>query len=246
MGGWNCYSLLFSTITYIVMATTDVSLPMPKSLSMMSSDSSEKVLSRKRRFFIPQTSGWLLKATFQVVIPIEDNNGGPLIITLPITYNVDSGDISGRSFETGAARTFSSHEDHRHSILRTVESYIERLGGFHDGHACILRAICEVAETPQNTDGFLGDLVNMMLAPVYLLDGFNGDIGEDTDYIIAQKDGYFGRDCSRYHHECPASLFSYIDGNDYDDNYNYAYGGSSYANYTHDYPYPDQSTNEIF
>lgn len=48
----------------------------------------------------------------------------------------------------------------------------------------------------------------MMLAPVYLLDGFNGDIGEDTDYIIAQKDGYFGRDCSRYHHECPASLFS--------------------------------------
>ena len=52
--------------------------------------------------------------------------------------------ITGRSFETGAARTFSSHEDHRHSILRTVESYLERMGGFHDGHACILRAICEV------------------------------------------------------------------------------------------------------
>ena len=52
--------------------------------------------------------------------------------------------ITGRSFETGAARTFNSHEDHRHSILRTVESYLERMGGFHDGHACILRAICEV------------------------------------------------------------------------------------------------------
>ena len=48
----------------------------------------------------------------------------------------------------------------------------------------------------------------MMLAPVYLLDGYNGNIGEDTDYILAQKDGYFGRDCSRYHHDCPASLFS--------------------------------------
>ena len=54
--------------------------------------------------------------------------------------------ITGRSFETGAARTFSSHEDHRHSILRTVESYLERMGGFHDGHACILRAICEVRQ----------------------------------------------------------------------------------------------------
>ena len=68
MGGWTCCSILFSTFTYIVMSTTDVqlpemsvSLPKPKSLSMISSDSSQKVLSRKRRFFIPQTSGWLLK-----------------------------------------------------------------------------------------------------------------------------------------------------------------------------------------
>ena len=66
----------------------------------------------------------------------------------------------------------------------------------------------QVAETPQNTDGFLGDMVNMMLAPVYLLDGINGNFAEDTDYLIAQKDGYFGRDCSRYHHQCPASLFA--------------------------------------
>jgi len=243
MGSLASVSILFSTIISVAISTTDVSLPVPKSLSMMSSDSSQKVLSRKRRFFIPQTSGWLLKGIFDTIIPVEGGNGGPILIRLPITYNIDSGSITGRSFETGAARTFSSHEDHRHSILRTVESYLERMGGFHDGHACILRAICEVAETPQNTDGFLGDLVNMMLAPVYLLDGYNGNIGEDTDYILAQKDGYFGRDCSRYHHDCPASLFSYVDGNDYGD---YAYGGSSYANYTHDYPYPDHSENEIF
>ena len=46
-----------------------------------------------------------------------------------------------------------------------------------------------------------------MLAPVYLLDGLSGNILEDTDYIIAQKDGYYGRDCSRYQQECPASFF---------------------------------------
>ena len=33
----------------------------------------------------------LIRATFSVIIPIEDNNGGPLVITMPITYNVDSG-----------------------------------------------------------------------------------------------------------------------------------------------------------
>ena len=61
MGSLASVSILFSTIISIVISTTDVSLPVPKSLSMMSSDSSTKVLSRKRRFFIPQTSGWLLK-----------------------------------------------------------------------------------------------------------------------------------------------------------------------------------------
>ena len=61
MGSLASVSILFSTIISVVISTTDVSLPVPKSLSMISSDSSEKVLSRKRRFFIPQTSGWLLK-----------------------------------------------------------------------------------------------------------------------------------------------------------------------------------------
>ena len=79
MGSLTSYSILFSTITYVVISTTDVSLPVPKSLSMMSSDSSTKVLSRKRRFFIPQTSGWLLKWVFWQKIYYFKNysNGWP-------------------------------------------------------------------------------------------------------------------------------------------------------------------------
>ena len=124
-------------------------------------------------------------------------------------------------------------------------------------------------------------MVNMMLAPVYLLDGINGNFAEDTDYLIAQKDGYFGRDCSRYHHQCPASLFAvsifcketslhnccntilsrifkhclnlifyfflqYLEGDEYNDQYLYQTDyGSSYANYTNNYSYPD-SANEVY
>ena len=51
--------------------------------------------------------------------------------------------ISGRSFNS--ERSYTSHEDHRHSILKTVEGYLERMGGFSDGHSCVLRAICEVS-----------------------------------------------------------------------------------------------------
>ena len=67
------------------MATTDVSLPMPKSLSMMSSDSSEKVLSRKRRFFIPQTSGWLLKWVYlQMIDHCKMKVMGDLFTSFPL------------------------------------------------------------------------------------------------------------------------------------------------------------------
>ena len=68
----------------------------------------------------------------------------------------------------------------------------------------------KVAETPQTTDGFLGDLISTMLVPSYALDGINGTIFNETDYTRAQKDGYFGDDCTKYHKDCPVSLFQVI------------------------------------
>ena len=51
-----------------------------------------KILSRQRRFFIPQTSGWNFRITFAVSFPLEGfGPTGPLGIQLPVTYNVDSG-----------------------------------------------------------------------------------------------------------------------------------------------------------
>jgi len=223
-------------ISHIILPITSTQLKKPIS--------KDKLLSRKRRFLVPQVSGWTFTVTGDLTVPLEFT-GSSISADTSFTYNLDDGSISGRSFKTDSK--YTSHEEHRHSILRTVESYLERMGGFSDGHGCILRAICEVSETPQNTDGFLGDMVNMMLAPVYLLDGVNGNLGEDTDYMIAQKDGYFGQDCSRYHQACPASLFSYIGGEDDQYGYNEQYGdqyGSSYSNYTADYSYP-HSKNEI-
>lgn len=75
-------------------------------------------------------------------------------------------------------------------------------------HDCILRALCEVARTPQNEDGLVGDFVNLLLAPSYLL---NSDlppiIGEYSQYLDAQKTGHFKQDCTRYEANCPISLF---------------------------------------
>ena len=49
-----------------------------------------EILSRKRRFLIPQTSGWTFVVTFDLTIPIE-GLGTSVSADIPITYNFDDG-----------------------------------------------------------------------------------------------------------------------------------------------------------
>ena len=55
-----------------------------------------------------------------------------------------------------------------------------------DGHACLLRAMCEASSTPLHDEGILGDAVNFLLTANYA--------AEDTDekfkeYLAAQAKG---------------------------------------------------------
>ena len=51
-----------------------------------------KILSRHRRFFVPQTSGWTFKLEFSALIPLEAlGPTGPLVIGFPLVYSVDTG-----------------------------------------------------------------------------------------------------------------------------------------------------------
>ena len=52
-----------------------------------------------------------------------------------------------------------------------------------DGHACVLRMICETAETPFHTDGLLGEAVNLLLLPAHILERVPA-YGE-SDYLEA-------------------------------------------------------------
>ena len=53
----------------------------------------------------------------------------------------------GRSLDN-LDRSFKAGEDHRTSTLKTIEQYLSGMGGVvGNGHACVLRAICEVIQT---------------------------------------------------------------------------------------------------
>jgi hypothetical protein len=78
-----------------------------------------------------------------------------------------------------------------------------------NGHDCVLRSICETALTPSHADGLLGELMNLMLLPSYLLEKV--PLMGESDYLQAQRRGQYQKDCSFYHEKCPKSFFTFED-----------------------------------
>jgi hypothetical protein len=74
-----------------------------------------------------------------------------------------------------------------------------------NGHKCVLRTMCEAAETPVHSDGLLGEAINGMLLPMHLLDMIP-EYGE-SDYLRAQRMGQKKGDCTEYYQGCPLSIF---------------------------------------
>lgn len=46
----------------------------------------------KLRFPVWLTLITLFRAIFEVIMPLEDGNGGPLSVEIPVTYDIDSGE----------------------------------------------------------------------------------------------------------------------------------------------------------
>jgi hypothetical protein len=60
----------------------------------------------------------------------------------------------------------------------------------------MLRAICEVAETPVNHNGIIGELMQVFFSP--------NDIEPlDDDYRIARKAGLHHVNCEKLYSDCP-------------------------------------------
>ncbi|KAJ9592951.1 hypothetical protein L9F63_015375 [Diploptera punctata] len=82
-----------------------------------------------------------------------------------------------------------------------------------EGRSCLLRSICEIAETPIYHNGLIGELIHIILTPGY---GYNtNEILEDA-YHEARRLGQNGVDCRRAYPSCPygqglLELFSITD-----------------------------------
>ncbi|XP_045591796.1 uncharacterized protein [Procambarus clarkii] len=98
-------------------------------------------------------------------------------------------------------------DDDRLGIYAVVINTLSRFGV--DGKSCLLRAVCEVAESPLRDDGLLGEILNIILTASY-----GSTSSELYDYVNAE---YYGRaygDCWSAYPQCPMSLFKLFDDDD--------------------------------
>ena len=114
-------------------------------------------------------------ATFSMYIPIDQLDTG-ISVSMPLRYSFRS---SSDKSDTG--RSLSP----RSMLYNHIEKYMGQATGV-DGHACLLRAMCEASSTPLHDDGLLGDAVNFLLTVNYAVEESDDRF---KNYLEAQAKG---------------------------------------------------------
>lgn len=170
------------------------------------------------------------------------------------TLVVDPNDVVAAGF----GRSFSNPsvaDDISNVLKRTiVDDQIDVLGkieksldkGGMAGRQCVLRAICELTETPIHHWTVFGEMLNNLLRPK------NGTHEALEEYKRAEKIGEEHGDCWSFYPECPISIFNVIpDVYTTDDQVEVSFdgldSGSKFdaSNDTSEGPYSDPDENTI-
>ncbi|XP_053628536.1 uncharacterized protein [Cherax quadricarinatus] len=149
---------------------------------------------RKRRFFsFPTGSSFFIRTTIRIAVAGFGISNGLAIASTSFFYLPNDTRINfGRSMEAMEQRLDFYHQ---------AEQFLDSLG--FDGHACALRTICEVAETPFQ-QGLFGEVVNLMLS---VTSSFS-DVGNsvDNEYTTAEYYGRVHGSCHAIYPQCPVSF----------------------------------------
>lgn len=166
-----------------------------------------ETLSRHRRFLVFPNggnarfgAGYLIPTDIPLYQNINVLNNLNWFYPVPPNWvwksNVWPGLYQGRSMNNGNETQKQSPipDSSRKIAYEIIESILNKEG--RNGHECMLRAICEVAETPVNHNGIIGELMQIFFTP--------GDFEPlDSDYRIARKAGFHHVNCEKLYPDCP-------------------------------------------
>ncbi|XP_075979938.1 uncharacterized protein LOC142979064 [Anticarsia gemmatalis] len=161
-------------------------------------------LEQKRALVFPPTSLYGTFVAIAVPVDIPDKN-------VFVSYNIESNYSVITNITEIDEAIFPNlpivSSRHSRSITREL-AYTVLENRFSEnglnGKSCLLRNICEAAETPLHHNGVVGHLMHIVFTP-----SASREEGIDDAYYEAEAAGHRG-DCDQYLEDCPVSLFDYI------------------------------------
>ncbi|XP_052890959.1 uncharacterized protein LOC128299130 [Anopheles moucheti] len=88
----------------------------------------------------------------------------------------------------------------RRQLYALLEQFLgtagDRRSRSESARACLLRTICEVADTPLTHNGMVGEILDVVFTP-----GDTDDLADE--YKMARRYGANGVDCARLYEQCP-------------------------------------------
>ncbi|XP_043288620.1 uncharacterized protein [Venturia canescens] len=147
---------------------------------------------------VSMTLGYVLKCNYRLPYNASDFSDGPYVRYARATHP-DNLNLPQASPETGAVS--------RWSLYRMLAMALEPGGS--RGKACVLRAVCESAESPLG-EGVLSEILHVFLTPSTTSEEY--EIYGDREYDAAEKIGRHssGDACQIVYHECPYSPLNYF------------------------------------
>jgi len=159
--------------------------------------SKSQVGARRKRRFLTFPTASTVKITILFTIPVAGvgDSTAPVTISTNFVINLPTMAAAGRRMDEFVGN----------DLIDQFESYIGSFG--LDGHACTLRAICEIAEMPFD-HGRAGELVNMLFSMSGGHPGSNATIYDE--YSTAEYYGQHHGDCGRLYPLCSTSITDFI------------------------------------
>ncbi|XP_055549561.1 uncharacterized protein LOC129732593 [Wyeomyia smithii] len=162
----------------------------------------EEVHFRQKRWLSFHPNGAVVKAIFSFVAPVRFHHRTKrsvnLAINLQANYPIPAKliyPVPGSYFKNRQLFDGNFVDQSRPDLYRVLEKMIGSWSG--NSRACLLRTICEVADTPLKHNGLIGELFDIIFTP-----SENDEM--DEEFKSASKYGRNGVDCTRLYPKCPS------------------------------------------